>query len=236
VSARTVELLDGAVTITVVRPPRLEARMSTSDGGEVVYLPARLEVSGDGIEAAKLDTAGDRVEFTVGKRWRSGPGRWKVDGPLPTVPGLPWPRTPDGESGPSGFAGTHVRISLGDVRQAAQGHAIAARVEAVTVVITGAEPAGPVLDLDIGVLESAARSPEVDGGAAGQDGAARTELAVTGARADLVALSGLGLLAGGVAAMAFGVGHRCRTRLRRGSHSPASAVAAGRLEPSRPRD
>ncbi len=64
-SARRVELLDGAVQVKFLKAPSLRASMSGEDGGEVRYLPAVVEVSGAGVETARLDTGGDRVEISL---------------------------------------------------------------------------------------------------------------------------------------------------------------------------
>ncbi|MFB9357430.1 hypothetical protein [Actinoplanes nipponensis] len=61
----TIEVLGGAITVKVLRPPSLLASMSGTDGGEVRYKPAVIEVSGEGLESARLDTAGDEVEVRL---------------------------------------------------------------------------------------------------------------------------------------------------------------------------
>lgn len=229
IGARTVELLNGAVTVRVVRPPTLDARMSSVDGGEVGYVPAALEVSGDGIRATTLDTAGDLVEFTIRERGRRRPESGRVPSTgslgsappltLPAVPGVPPVNTPRLEAAPVAEPGTHVRISLGDVRQAVLGHSIAARASAVRIVIdksatSGYSGGGPAtrLDLEMGVLEAAAVAPEPGGGAIGgvSAGAAGAGggLPVTGPRVEMLALGGVLLLVGGAAAMIFGVRRR----------------------------
>ena len=227
VRARAIELLNGAVTVTVTRPPSLETRMSMMDGGEVRYVPARLEVSGDGIGTTTLDAAGDTAEFTVTGRTRPRtesdrlPAMDALGGAplltLPAVPGLPVVGTPAPESASAAGAGARVRISLGDVRQAALGHSIAARAGAVRIAISEGTAAGydgsvgaTQLDLEMGVLESAAVAPEPAGGgvageAAGEGGGA---LPLTGPRVDLLAVGGLLLLGLGILAMVFGVRKR----------------------------
>jgi hypothetical protein len=65
-TARGFDLLNGTVHVRVVRPPALLASVSTTGGGEIRYVPAVLEVSGDGLETTTLDTAGDDVELTLG--------------------------------------------------------------------------------------------------------------------------------------------------------------------------
>ncbi len=218
------ELLNGAVRVKVIRPAALETRMSTRDGGAVRYVPAALEVSGDGIEAATLDTAGDTVEFTVGTRDRSRKesGVPIIGSPgtappltLPSIPGLPQVSTPQPESAAVAGPGTHVRISLGDVRQGVLGRAIAARAGAIRIAISEAggqeydgRPA-TLLDLEMGVLESAAVAPEpTGGGVSGSVPGVGGGLPLTGPRVGLLALGGVALLALGGAAMTFGVRRR----------------------------
>lgn len=240
VAARTIELLEGAMTVKILRPPTLETRMSSMDGGEVSYVPAKLEVSGKGIRTTELDTAGDSMELTFDDEPRAESGllpkafRAGAPLPLPAIPGLTWPGTPEGGAAPASGPGTHVKISLGDVRQASSGHSVAARAEAVTIAISEGGPedrtkpgygagAGVVLDLDFGVLESAAIAPEPEGsGVSGAVSGAGGGLPITGPRVDVLALTGLALIVGGVTALVFGV----RTR-------PGSA---GRSGPGGPRD
>jgi hypothetical protein len=229
--ARAFELLDGAVKVKVVRPPVLETRMSIVDGGEVSYVPAALEVSGEGIETAQLDTTGDTWEFTFSEpREESGRlpamDRLPVGPPLtlPGVSGLPSLSDPKPEAAAATGAGTRVRIALGDVRQATLGHSVAARAGAVKVSINsggGTDRRGPgydggsagtLLDLELGVLESAAVAPEpagsVSGGVSGGVSGAGGGLPLTGPRVDLLAIGGVALLGLGAAAMVFGVRRR----------------------------
>ena len=182
VAGGAVELLDGAVTIRILRPPTLRASMSTRGGGEVRYLPAVLEVSGAGIETARLDTAGDDVELTLeAEDARAKPEQGKADQdqtgqqgaglfdrlpslgglgsvpplPLPGVPGLPAVGEPDTEAAPAAGPGTTIRISLGDVRQAVSDHAIAAKATAISIAITHKptkQPYGHSADNRSGVL------------------------------------------------------------------------------------
>jgi hypothetical protein len=230
IGARTFELLNGAVTVKVVRPPALETRMSTADGGEVSYVPATLEVSGDGVEATTLNTAGDLVELTLSERdrRRTESGRLPAMGglgsapplTLPAVPGLPPVSTPAPEAAPVAEPGTRVRISLGDVRQASLGHSIAARVSAVRIAIDESAPKGyegsvaaTHLDLEMGVLESAAVAPEpsgdgVSGGVSAGASGGGGGLPLTGPRVDLLAVGGVLLLVVGAAAMTFGIRKR----------------------------
>jgi hypothetical protein len=320
------EVFGGAVRIKVIKAPSLLAAMSTSDGGEIRYLPAVLEVSGDGIETTRLDTAGDNVEVVLdddgddggdgdggradgpagvkdrrgsandqgdanGDRGGAGlnlsgnglgilggagglgkagageeagrPDPGDADGtagdaagtagrkakpktkkkakkpglfsglpqlgnltslapvPLPgaaSLPGLPVISEPPAESASASAPGTRVRVSLGDVRQAASGHAIAAKATAIRVMITkgpdrtayGNGRGGVVLDFEMGLLEAAAVSPEpIGGGAPGVDGVGGG-LPITGPRVDVIALSGLALLIAGVGALVFGLRGRSR--------------------------
>jgi hypothetical protein len=265
-----VELLGGAIEVRIVRPPSLLATMSGTDGGEVRYRPAVLEVSGDGFETARLDTAGDNVELrldedgdpeagteggpagnsrttaengtaeksstrtesdTAGVRSSHGKPAHGLSGtlrsagplPLPAIPAVPpMPPRPDTEVAPAGGPGTTVEVSLGDMRQAVLGHAIAAKATALTIVITKrANPrradhrGGVLLDLDLGLLEAAAVAPEpavssksAPVGAVGGEGGGG--LPITGPRAEVVALTGLALVIAGAAALGYGLRGRFR--------------------------
>jgi hypothetical protein len=363
ISAGGFDLAGGAVRIEMIRPPSLYAGMSAR-GGEIRYLPAVLEVSGDGVETARLDSAGDNVELTLreaagppgaggphndgradsGNREQTGPAHSGAadpaqpadsGGPSPAGPapsstphhtdpadesaphqagpppsgtahqtspspvstpnhaGPPDPSAPDhvdpadapepdradpahssgpeqieppdsgaeqtdpADSGgpddaggvwdaapqggepappvpgpvlpelpqitgsaarvvPAAGPGTRIRISLGDVRQASSGHAIAAKATAIHIAIAqgpdrrayGHDAA--VLDLDVGTLEVAAVAPEPAGGDLGTAGGAGGGLPITGPRIDLLALTGIALLIAGTAALIFGL--RLRTR------------------------
>jgi hypothetical protein len=227
-----IDLFGGAVRLTMDKPPTLMTAMSTSDGGEVRYVPAVVTVSGDGVDTVKLSAAGDSVELTLGgagsprlesglvTKWRSGAGRLVGGAPLslPTVPDVPSLGAPEAAeiAGP----GTTLRISIGDVRQATDGHAIGAMASAVKIAVSqgeppsgtdpryGGGPAGVVLDLDVGVLESASVSPEPSGVGGGVDAAASDDLPLTGPRLDMLALGGVGLLIAGAAALVFGLRRR----------------------------
>jgi hypothetical protein len=124
------------------------------------------------------------------------------------------------ESAPAIGPGTRMRISLGDLRQATSGRAIAAKATVIKVTITqgptdgygGSRPhhTGVVLDLDIGLLEAAAVAPEP---AAGVQGAVAAEgkggsLPITGPGAGAIAGGGVTLLLAGVAALAVGLRRR----------------------------
>jgi hypothetical protein len=140
--------------------------------------------------------------------------------PLPTVPGLPSVRGQD-EAAQVAGPGTRLRISLGDVRQAMSGHAIAARATTIKIALTQGSPSdqtkdgyghsapdrsGVVMDLDVGVLEAAAVAPEpllggVQNAMSGEGGG----LPITGPRVDYLAIAGFALLVLGAAATAFGM-------------------------------
>jgi hypothetical protein len=137
--------------------------------------------------------------------------------PLPAVPGLPQVGG-DPESARVTGPGTHLHISLGDVRQATSGHAIAAKATAIKIAITQGRSdsrtkhgyggqGGVILDLDLGVLQAAAVAPEPSGGVEGvmAGGGGGGGLPVTGPRVDVIALIGIALLAGGAGALAFGL-------------------------------
>ncbi|MEU8821978.1 hypothetical protein [Actinoplanes sp. NPDC048796] len=232
VKAGRIELADGRVRVRVLRAPTLTTSMSAAEGGKVEYRPAVVEVSGDGIATKRLEAAGDHAEITL------TPERHATESvplgrlsdlaalnkakqlPVPAVPGLPpvsaAPRT---ESAPSATHGTRLRVSLGDVRQATKGSAVAARAAAVKVSLVQAAAAGPkdrdrpgygpqartTVDLAFGVLESAAVSPAAappaGTGGAGAGGAGGG-LPVTGPRLDRLAMAGGTLLVAGIAAVA----------------------------------
>lgn len=187
IAAGAIELLGGAVRVTVVRSPTLAASISASGTAEVRYLPALLEVTGAGFPAIELTTPGDEAEIDL----RGGPGKPGVSGyrlrrfwaglpadaagvttdvgfARPDLPGVPVIESgagPDGD--PGGGPDPVLRISLGDVAQSVRGHAVTARVTALRFEITTGCPAGQgctqgstVLDLDVGVLDATAVAPE----------------------------------------------------------------------------
>jgi hypothetical protein len=210
------DLLGGAVHVKVVRPPSLSARMSTKDGGEVRYVPPVLEVSGDGVRTRRLDEPGDEFELALkGDRTESDSGSSTVDEMtggvplhLPTVPGLPRIGDPE-KSAQAAGSGTRVRITLGDVRRATAGHAIAAKATAIRIALTEASSDDPeadghtgtsgqsadnysgtatdrgrvVLDLGVGLLEAAAVAPEPHTG--GAKGGVQGAVSAAGAGAGL---------------------------------------------------
>jgi LPXTG-motif cell wall-anchored protein len=136
--------------------------------------------------------------------------------PLPTVPGLPQVPDPAPESGHTGGSGTHLRITLGAVHQVTEGTAIAARATAMNVTVTngparggsgygGTQPAGVVLDLNVGLLEAAAVAPPAPGAGAvsGAVSGAGGGLPITGPATGVLAVFGGVLVALGAAALVF---------------------------------
>ncbi|MEV4345963.1 hypothetical protein AB0J83_15965 [Actinoplanes sp. NPDC049596] len=239
VTTGRIELADGKVRVRVLRPPTLTTAMS-AEGGTVDYRPAVLEVSGDGIATKRLAAVGDHADITL------TPDRHATESvplshlteltklgqgsPLaaPSVPGLPPVSAAPGTAIPkteSARAGTRLRISVGDVRHAQKGNAIAARAAAVKVSLVQGADARPgakdrgrtgygskpqvrtTLDMTFGVLESAAVSPAAGQPAAGTGGAGGG-LPVTGPRVDRLAMVGGGLLLAGIAAVALGMRRR----------------------------
>ena len=144
---------------------------------------------------------------------------------LPPRPGVPPVPADTPESAGRGAQATRsrvdlLRISIGDVRQASAGHAVAARAVSVRVqVIAGPSSAGRggvVLDLDLGALAAAAVAP--DPGTAGgsgvrADAAGGTTggLPVTGSSVDLTLLAGSVLLVSGSVFLWFGLRKRPRS-------------------------
>ena len=144
--------------------------------------------------------------------------------PRPGVPPVPADTPESAEPGPdgagSGRAEDVLRISIGDVRQASAGHAVAARAVSVQVqIIAGRSSAGRggvVLDLDLGVLEAAAVAPDpgTAGGAgvsAAAAGGATGGLPVTGSSVDLTLLAGSILLIAGSVFLWLGLRKRPRS-------------------------
>ena len=135
--------------------------------------------------------------------------------PVPSLPGVPVISEPDTEAAPVAGLGTTVKISLGDVRQAAADHAIAAKATAIKVAITRGPNrqaySGTALTFGLGLLEAAAVAPEPAGGTAGAVSDAGAGLPITGTRVDVLALSGLALLIAGAAALVFGMRGRPRS-------------------------
>jgi hypothetical protein len=204
------------------------------------FATRRLDTPGDTIEVA-LPRTGERTESTttvpgdpLGRLLASlAPGALRglvADDPdAVTLPGLPdrpgIPVVPgDPESGEQDDPDTTdadqmVRITLGEVRQASAGHAVAARVRAVHVQLIAGRPVagspsgatgGVVLDMDLGVLEAAAVAPDpgTAGGAAAANGDAAGAgggLPVTGSRVDLTLIAGAALLVAGGGFLWFGL-------------------------------
>lgn len=211
-----IELAGGKVTVRVLRAPTLEVAMSAAAGGKVNYRPAIVEVSGDGLPTKRLQAAGEHVDFALTPNQRAmeaapltelgGLGRAGAL-PVPRIPGLPPIAGAEPESATLPAKGTRVRVSLGDVRHAVKGQAIAARADSIKVALSqasgskksghdGYSKTGVSLSMSLGVLEAAAISPgapEVPSGGAGGGG-----LPVTGPRLDRVAMTGGGLLLAGV--------------------------------------
>jgi hypothetical protein len=151
VTASRIDLAGGKVKLKVLRQPAMSACMAASGNGEITYTPAIIEVSGEGMPTKRLSTAGDHVDLTLRSLEAAAfPGldtlRKGVPLPLPVIPGLPKISSPHLESTPATGAsgGTRIRISLGEVRQARKGHAIAAKATAIKVAIrqstTAADP------------------------------------------------------------------------------------------------
>jgi hypothetical protein len=243
VAAGRIELAGGRVRVRVLRPPTLVASMSAGDGGGVHYAPPAIEISGDGIRTRRLTSAGQSVELPL-----TAPTQTPESGlastddvrrgsplPLPEVPGLPVIGAAEPESAGTPGAGSKVRVSLGDVRQARKGHAVAARADAIKVAITqewpGEADAGQdeadygtpatarvSADLAFGALEVAAVAPDTAGtadtAAAGKAASAGAGawLPITGPRVGLLGVTGLGLLVTGGAALLAGT---LRRRSRR---------------------
>jgi hypothetical protein len=241
IDATQFALLDGAVQVRVVRPPALTARMSILDGGDVHYVPAVIEVSGNGIRTTRLSTAGAQLTLSLrdqGAKSAESSTMEHIAGgprlPLPAVRGLPPVRGQE-ESAHLDGSGTLLRITLGKVRKAAEGHAIAAKTTAIRIAITQAraddqDTSGradadgyggsandhdrTVLDLAVGLLEAAAVSPEPQAGGvkgAVSGGGTGAGLPITGSPVMLMAIGGGALVIAGVAALAFG-GRRRRFR------------------------
>jgi hypothetical protein len=120
----------------------------------------------------------------------------------------------------SGAGGTRLRISLGGVRQARKGHAIAARATAIKVSVArsaatkgrgkigyGGKPSTAVsLDLSFGLMETVAVAPETPAyqGTSGAGGG----LPITGPQAVGLAVGGLALLLGGIVAVLLSIRRR----------------------------
>ncbi|NMO57167.1 hypothetical protein HH310_39090 [Actinoplanes sp. TBRC 11911] len=233
VTANRIDLAGGAIRVRVLRQPTLVACMSTA-GGEISYTPAAIEVSGEGITTKRLSTAGDHADVTLRSLEAAPfPGldtlRKGAPLPLPIIPGLPKISSPHLESAPAGGEGTRVRISLGEVRQARKGRAIAAKATAIQVAITqgGGSDASSASDRDkkgygsattlamtmgFGLMEAAAVAPAADLEGVSAAGGTAGGLPITGPRLDVLAYAGVGLLAVGAGAVLMTIRRR-RSRL-----------------------
>jgi hypothetical protein len=141
--------------------------------------------------------------------------------PLPTVSGVP-PVGGSAESAPVTGPGTRLRVSLGDLRQATSGRAIAAKAIAIKIAITqgptdgedgyggsGPDRRGVVLDLDVGLLEAVAVAPAPAGGVRGAVATGGAGgLPITGPATGAIAVGGVTLLLAGIAALTVGLRKR----------------------------
>ena len=218
-SAGQITLADGAVRIRVLRAPKLRVSMSPSGKGRVDYQPAVIEVTDQSGRVKRLDTVRDGFEMTLrdeALKLGSLPALIEPNGPLPLPPvaGLPSMGEPESTPAPGGADGTRLRISLGEVRQASKGNAIAARATAIKVSLVrdqGSEPTGHgygpsavVADVGVGVLEGAAVAPAAAAPGQGVSPAvagAGGGLPITGPRAFSLLAAGAALLIGGVGAV-----------------------------------
>lgn len=224
------DLAGGRVHVRILTAPSLVATMS-SGGGDVRYQPARIEVSGDGIATKRLAAAGESVDVTLDSDAReagvldaAGLGDLRPASrplPLPQVPGLPTVSAPSPvtESAPAADGRMRLRITLGGVRQAEKGHAIAARATAIDVSLTqgdatggrgkdgyGGQSSAVALDFAIGLMEAAAVAPErmspVDTSGTGGG------LPITGPGVAGPALAGVAMVLAGVGAVLLGLRRR----------------------------
>ncbi|MFI5894328.1 hypothetical protein ACIA5D_29930 [Actinoplanes sp. NPDC051513] len=236
VTAARVDLAGGRVRLRVLKAPSLVASMG-SEGGDVRYRPALIEISGDGIATRRLDAAGESADVTLrpdrqpaesGVLDAAGLGDLRPASrplPLPHVPSLPTVSAPNPVSESAPAAGTRLHIELGSARRATKGRAIAARATAIHVSIGqggevsddrtkagyGSKPAAASLDLSIGLLEAAAVAPERVTAPADMSGTGGG-LPITGPGVAGLAVGGIALLLTGAAAVLAG-------KRRRRSHS-----------------
>lgn len=91
VAGGTVELLGGAVRVTMLRAPTLTVSIAATGSADVRYVPAILQVSGHGFRTVRLTSPGDQAELALagaaGSGTRSGGGAGTVGGTA--VPGDP---------------------------------------------------------------------------------------------------------------------------------------------------
>ncbi|MEU4419539.1 hypothetical protein AB0F81_02865 [Actinoplanes sp. NPDC024001] len=220
ITAGRISLADGAVRIKVLRAPELRVSMSADSKGDVQYRPAAIEVSDRNGQVKRLSTVSDSMEITVSEDVRaleSLPALIEPIAPLPLPPvtGLPSAGEPESTPVPGKADGTRLRVSLGDVRQATKGSAIAARATAIKVSVvrdqgsgrtkTGYGPSPVVADLGIGLLEGAAVAPvpatHGQGVSSAGAGAGSSTLPITGPRAYTLVLAGAALLIAGAGAV-----------------------------------
>ncbi|MFC7529493.1 hypothetical protein [Actinoplanes sp. GCM10030250] len=140
ITAGRISLVDGEVRIRVLRAPTLRVSMSAGGTGKVDYQPAVIEISGKNIPTKRLETVREHVDITVSDEVHepeSAPALIEPIGPLPLPPveGLPSTGEPETAPAPTGTGGTKLRISLGDVRQAAKGRAVAARADTIKIAL-----------------------------------------------------------------------------------------------------
>ncbi|GAA2890341.1 hypothetical protein Acy02nite_63960 [Actinoplanes cyaneus] len=221
ISAGQFTLAGGEVRVRVLRAPTLRVSMSATAGGEVRYRPAVVEISGPTISRTRLSTGSDHVDVTVsdiGQVTESSAVTLlpSQGSPVPSIPGLPAPSGGSGGGAPARASApadgkTVVRVSLGDVRQASKGHALAARATAIKVAVVRPAPdkgrgkagyasTAVVADLGIGVLEAAAVAPE-HGKRVVESGVRNGTLPMTGPRIAPMLVMGASLLVGGVLAV-----------------------------------
>lgn len=171
ITAGRISLADNEVRIRVLRAPQLRVSMTAAGRSRVEYQPAVVEVTEANSKRTRLTTPGDHIDITLSNEMRpleSLPPSLEPIGdlPLPKVSDLPvTEQTPT----PSDKPGSTLRISLGEVRQATRGNAIAARVTAIRVILTrnvdstsprsGSARSNVAAELGIGRLTAAAVAP-----------------------------------------------------------------------------
>ncbi|MFC6562163.1 hypothetical protein [Actinoplanes utahensis] len=231
ITAGRISLVDNEVRIRVLRAPELRASMTADRQGRVDYQPAIVEVSSRGGKQVRLTTAGDHIDITLSEEMRPleslpAPIGPVGDLPLPKIPRLPVIGEPENAPAPTAKPGSTLRVSLGEVRQAREGDAIAARATAIRMTLTrnadkngnkADAPSGVVADLGIGMLEAAAVAPTGGDSAPGRStpsdsvqgvspagtGAGSTGLPITGPRVIGLIIAGAGLVLGGICAVAL---------------------------------
>lgn len=185
VTAGRMSLVDNEVRIRMLRAPQLTVSVPAGGKGRVDYRPAIVEVTTKGGKTARLDTGGEYVDITLSNNLRpveSARSRLLPTGdlPLPKVPGLPTLTEIENTPLPAGADGPLMRISLGAVRQATDGEAIAAAATALRITVIrkdsnpDSQPSGVVADLGIGMLQAAAVAPGANRGKAGAGAGTRS--------------------------------------------------------------